>query len=84
MLNAYVGIASIHGLKTIHEEHVGSLKSVRTLATASPSWVGFWAVIPESEAQVVQFLLGEGEQDSALRYLSQSARDIGRILPLHQ
>jgi hypothetical protein len=84
MLNAYVGIVSVHGLRTIHVEHVGSMKRARTLAAASKSWVGFWAVIPESEAQVVLFLLAEGEQDSALRYLSQSAHDIGRILPLHQ
>ena len=84
MLNAYVGIVSVHGLRTIHVEHVGSMKRVRTLTAGSKNCVGFWAVIPESEAQVVRFLLAEGEQDYALRYLSQSARDIGRILPLHQ
>ena len=84
MLNAYVGIVSVHGLKAIHVEHVETMRHVRCLTAATDKCVGFWAVIPDSEVQVVRFLLGEGEQDSALHYLNQSARDIGRILPLHQ
>ena len=84
MLNAYVGIVSVHGLKAIHVERVETMQHVRRLAAGTGRCVGFWAVIPESEAQVVCFLLGEGEEDSALHYLNQSARDMGRILPLHQ
>ena len=84
MLNAYVGIVSVHGLKAIHVEQVETMRHVRRLATMTDKCVGFWAVIPDSEFQVVRFLLGVGEEDSALHYLNLAARDIGRILPLHQ
>jgi hypothetical protein len=80
MLNAYVGIVSREGLNVLHIERTDTVRRVRRAAGAGKG-IGFWAVIPESEAQVVRFLLGEGEQDSALRYLDQSARDMGRLLP---
>jgi hypothetical protein len=83
MLNAYVGIVTTHGLKAIHVERMETIRRVRQSAAITSRFVGFWAVLPESEAQVIQFLLGEGEQDSALHYLSQTAREIGRILPLN-
>ena len=84
MLNAYVGIVSAHGLKAIHVEHMVTMLRVQNLAKLTRNFIGFWAVISESEAHVVHFLLSEGEQDSALHYLNQSAREIGPILPLHQ
>jgi hypothetical protein len=83
MLNAYVGIASTHGLNVIHVERMETIRRVRQATAATDNCIGFWAVMPESEAQVVRFLLGAGEQDSALNYLSQFAREIGRILPLN-
>jgi 3-oxoacyl-(acyl-carrier-protein) synthase len=82
MHNAYVGIVSRSGLNVLHAERTDTMRHVRRSATAG-NGIGFWAVIPEAEAQVVRFLLGEGEQDSALRYLDQSAREIGRLLPLN-
>jgi hypothetical protein len=80
MFNAYVGLVSRGGLNALHVERTDTVRRVRRSATAG-NGVGFWAVIPEAEAQVVQFLLGEGEPDSALRYLNQSAREIGRLIP---
>ena len=80
MLNAYVGIVSRDGLNVFHVERTDTVRRVRHSAGAGMG-MGFWAVIPEAEAQVVRFLLGEGEQDSALQYLDRSAREIGRLLP---
>ena len=82
MLNAYVGIVSTHGLNAIHVERMDTVRRVRQTTAGTSDYIGFWAVMPESEALVVRFLLGAGEQNSALHYLSESARDIGRILPL--
>ena len=80
MLNAYVGIVSHRGLNVLHLEGLEAVRRVHRSTTAG-NCIGFWAVIPETDAQVVRYLLGEGEQDSALRYLDQSAREIGRLLP---
>jgi len=80
MFNAYVGIVSREGLNVLHLERADTVRHVGRSAGAR-NGLGFWAVIPEAEAQIVRFLLGEGEQDSALRYLDQSAREIGRLLP---
>ena len=62
---------------------IGANFPVAERGVGAENGIGFWVVILETDAQVVRFLLGEGEQNSALRYLDQSAREIGRLIPNH-
>lgn len=86
MLQAYVGLASIQGLRTFQVERAESLRFVRrsALRFGSRPCVGFWAVLSEADAHVVQGLLREGETGTALRHLGSIARDLGRVLPQNE
>jgi hypothetical protein len=83
MLNAYVGIASKHGLNAFRLERPDTLDWVRQSARGRtwPPRVAFWAVLSDREAFRISWLLDRGERREALRHLGQAAREIGRILP---
>jgi len=82
MLQAYVGLASIHGLRTFQVERPDSLHFVcrSALRFGDKPCVGFWAVVSEADAHVVQELLEVGEARIAMRHLDTIAHDLGRVL----
>ena len=83
MLNAYVGIASKYGLTALQPERPETLDWARQSAEPRtwPPRVAFWAVLPDNEAARISWLLDHGHRREALRELSRSAREVGRILP---
>jgi hypothetical protein len=82
MLNAYVGIASKHGLAALRVERPDTLAwaSRSVGARAWPYRVAFWAVLPDQTAALISWLLARGESEDALQELCRSAREVGRIL----
>jgi hypothetical protein len=81
MLQAYVGLASVQGLRTFQMERPDSLDFVRRSAIrfGNKPCVGFWAVVSDADAHVVQSLLQDGDLKNAMRHLDLSALDLGRL-----
>lgn len=80
MLKAYVGVASPHGLTALRPERDDTLCLVERWARADLR-VGFWAVLADGDARLVQILFDQGYRREALVLLGRCAKDIGRILP---
>ena len=81
MLQAYVGVASSHGLAVIQPVRDDTLSLVRRCVQAGSQQVAFWVVLGDSEARIVRTLFLGGLRREALAFLDRSAKDIGRILP---
>jgi hypothetical protein len=84
MLKAFVGVASEQGLAVLHPEGDETISYVERSVRAGRNRVGFWAVIDDTEARCVNALILGGRGREALRFLNQSAKEIGRILPTEQ
>ena len=81
MLKAFVGIASDQGLAVLHPERDETISLVERSVRSEPDYVGFWAVLDDTEARCVQALCVGGRHREAMVFLDHAARDIGRILP---
>lgn len=83
MLNAYVGIASKHGLSAFRLERPDTRVWACRLAAgdARPPRVAFWAVLPDQVAARISWLLLSGARREALHVLGRCAREVGRLLP---
>lgn len=86
MLKAFVGIASNQGLAVLHPERNETISYVQQcLETGQRShlWgrVGFWVVLDDTEARLVQALVVGGLCREAMLVLDRSAKEMGRILP---
>lgn len=81
MLKAFVGVASEQGLAVLHPERDETISYVEQSVRVGRNRVGFWAVIDDTEARCVNALLLGGCNREALRFLNQSAKEMGCILP---
>ena len=86
MLKAFVGIASNQGLAVLQPERDETISYIQhCLQTGQRDllWdrVGFWAVLDDTEARLVQALVGGGFRREAMLVLDRSAKEMGRILP---
>ena len=83
MLHAYVGIASRHGLESLHREesHTAAFLLRRAARRRTHGVICFWAVIAPELAEQVQHTLSAGYRADAWLLLESLAFELGRILP---
>ena len=83
MTQCYVGIITRRGLVGLflENDHVVHFLVRRLYRRRPYSGIGFWSVLPEEAAEVIQALLELGEHREALRMLQSSSLHFGSILP---
>ena len=79
MFRALVGIVSAQGLDLLSHEGADSRRLMRR--SLDGTRVGFWAFVPEPDANHVQNIFAVGRRHDALRLLDDTAKQVGRILP---
>ncbi len=81
MLKAFVGVASKHGLSVFQPERDDALSILRRCVRPGVRRCGFWAIVNDADARVIQALFFDGKRREAMIALERHAHDIGPILP---
>ena len=80
---SYVGIISRHGLESFFPEndHIVRFLVRRAYRRQPPEALCYWAVMPDSTADDIQWQLSCGDRERALATLHASAVGLGTMLP---
>ena len=83
MLQAYVGIISHRGLEALCHESPRTMRLMwsRSLRTRRRT-ACIWTVLPHQVSGKIHEAIRCGSPSTAMRYLCESSREMGRLVPL--